>query len=212
MKVFWELTAIRFFITGIVIYALILFTQPFISCWFGKEYLLNDLIFYLLVFNIFINLSRGVVQMYIGALGLYSDIWAVWTELALNLIITLCTAPFIGIAGILLGKIVSVFFLATFWKPYFLFSKGLQEKVKIYWRGMIPFYAIFFVFLCITLYLRYYVIIIGVSTLKNLIGYVLLIYPILIVIFFLTLFTCTQGMKYFVARNPFLYHKLQIFV
>lgn len=212
MKVFWELTAIRFFITGIVVYALLLFTQPFISCWFGKEYLLSDLIFYLLVFHIFINLSRGVIQMYIGALGLYSDIWAVWTELALNLIITLCTAPFIGIAGILLGKIVSVFFLATFWKPYFLFSKGLQEKVRIYWIGMIPFYAIFLVFLCITLFLRYYVINIEVSTLKNLIGYALLIYPILIALFFLTLFTCTKGMKYFVARNSFIYHKLHIFV
>ena len=209
-KVFWELTAIRFFITGIVVYALLLFTQPFIEYWFGKEYLLSDLILYLLVFHIFINLSRGVIQMYIGALGLYSDIWAVWTELALNLIITLCTTPFFGIAGILLGKIVSVFFLATFWKPYFLFSKGLQEKVSTYWIGMIPFYTIFIVFLFITLLLRYYIIIAGVSTFNSLICYAVLIYPILILFFFLTLFTCTKGMKYFVARNPFIYEKLHL--
>ena len=79
MKVFWELTAIRFLIVGIVVFGLLLFLQPFVTCWFGKEYRLDDLIVYLLVFNIFIFLSRGVVEMYISACGLFSDVWTAWT-------------------------------------------------------------------------------------------------------------------------------------
>ena len=122
IKVFWELTALRFLIAGVVIFGLLLFTQSFIACWFGKQYILSDPILYLLLFNTFIYLSRGVVQMYIGAYGLFSDVWAVWAELFLNIAITLCLAPFYGIIGILLGKIVSVFFIAIFWKPYFLFT------------------------------------------------------------------------------------------
>ena len=54
MKVFWELTAIRFVIVGIVIFGLLLFLQPFIVCWFGTQYRLSDLIVFLLIFNIFI--------------------------------------------------------------------------------------------------------------------------------------------------------------
>ena len=133
MKVFWELTAIRFLIVGIVIFGLLLFVQPFIACWFGREYLLSDIILYLLVFNIFIMLSRGVVEMYIGASGLFSDVWAAWTEVIINVSVTLCLAPSFGVVGILLGKIISVFFLAFFWKPYFLFSKGLKISVHCYW-------------------------------------------------------------------------------
>ena len=209
MKVFWELTAIRFLIVGIVVFSLLLYLQPFITCWFGQEYRLNDLIVYLLIFNIFIFLSRGVVEMYISAHGLFSDVWTAWTELALNIIITLCLAPFFGIVGILLGKIISVFFIAMFWKPYFLFSQGLHKSVFIYWRGMAPYYLIFLLFVVITLLLRYYLIEPSVNALPTLLGYSFLTYPCLLLLYFLTLFTSTRGMKYFVARKPTLYNKLK---
>ena len=208
MKVFWELTAVRFLIVGIVVFGLLLFLQPFVTCWFGREYRLDDIIIYLLVFNIFIYLSRGVVEMFISAHGLFSDIWAAWTELAVNIIVTICLAPFFGIVGILLGKIISVFFIAMFWKPYFLFSKGLHKSVYVYWRGMAPYYLIFSSYVIITLLLRYYLIEPSVNTLPTLLGYSVLTYPCLLLLYFLTLFTSTRGMKYFIARKPALYNKL----
>ncbi len=209
MKVFWELTAIRFLIVGIVVFGLLLFLQPFVTCWFGAQYRLSDLIVYLLVFNIFIFLSRGVVEMYISAHGLYSDVWASWIELALNLTVTICLAPFLGIVGILLGKIVSVFFIALFWKPYFLFSRGLHQSVSVYWRGMLPYYLILTLFIGITLLLRYYLIEPQVTSLLRLVGYGLLTYPLLLLLYFCVLFAATQGMKYFIARKPAAYRLLR---
>ena len=206
MKVFWELTAIRFFITGVVVFGLLLFLQPFITYWFGAQYRLNDLIAYLLIFNIFIYLSRGVVENYISAHGLFSDIWVAWTELILNLIITLCLAPFYGIVGILLGKILSVFFIAIFWKPYFLFKKGLNKKVSIYWKGMFPYYFIFFIFTILTIIIYYTIINTKVETIAQLVLYGIMIYPVFILLFFVTLLYFTNGMKYFVARNQYIYH------
>lgn len=208
MKVFWELTAVRFLIVGIVIFGLLLFLQPFIVCWFGTQYRLSDLIIYLLVFNIFIFLSRGVVEMFLSAHGLFSDVWTAWTELVLNITVTLCLAPFFGIVGILLGKIVSVFFIAMFWKPYFLFSQGLHKSVTIYWRGMMPYYLIFLLFTVCTLLLRYFVIEPSATTMPRLVGYALLTYPPLLVVYFLVLFAATRGMKYFVARKPTVYRLL----
>ncbi|MBP5409257.1 MAG: sugar transporter [Prevotella sp.] len=209
MKVFWELTAIRFLIVGIVVFGLLLFIQPFISCWFGPQYRLSDWIVYLLVFNIFIMLSRGVVEMYISAHGLFSDVWAAWTELIVNLAVTICLAPFFGIVGILLGKIISVFFIAMFWKPYFLFSKGLHQSVFVYWRGMFPYYLIFAAFTSVTLIIRYLLIEPETTTLLRLTGYGLMTYVPLILLYFLTLFFLTKGMKYFVVRKPALYNKLK---
>jgi O-antigen/teichoic acid export membrane protein len=209
MKVFWELTAVRFLIVGIVVFGLLLFLQPFVTCWFGAQYRLSDLIVYLLVFNIFIFLSRGVVEMYISAHGLYSDVWASWIELALNLTVTICLAPFLGIVGILLGKIVSVFFIALFWKPYFLFSRGLHQSVSVYWRGMLPYYLILTLFIGITLLLRYYLIEPQVTSLLRLVGYGLLTYPLLLLFYFCVLFATTQGMKYFIARKPAVYRLLR---
>ena len=208
MKVFWELTAVRFLISGAIVFSLLLFLQPFVTYWFGRQYRLSDLIVFLLVFNIFIYLSRGVVENYISAHGLYSDVWVAWTELALNICITLCLAPFYGIVGILLGKILSVFFIAVFWKPYFLFSRGLKQSVAIYWRGMAPYYLIFLLFLTATLFLRYMVVEVYVTSLPLLIGYAALLFPLLLAVYFLVLFYATRGMKYFVARKPDVYNLL----
>lgn len=208
MKVFWELTAIRFLIVGIIIFALLMFTQSFIVCWLGSDYLLDDIILYLLIFNLFIFFSRGVVEMYISACGLYQDVWAAWTELVLNLTVTLCLAPFYGIIGILLGKIVSVFFLAMFWKPYFLFNQGLHQKVSVYWHGMMPYYITFAVFTSIAILLKYVVIDVHADTFISLIAYALITYIPVIILFFLTLIYTTKGMQYFVARKPILYKHL----
>lgn len=209
MKVFWELTAVRFLIVGIVVFALLLYLQPFVTCWFGPQYRLSNIIVYLLIFNIFIFLSRGVVEMFISAHGLFSDVWTAWTELILNLVITISLAPFYGIVGILLGKIISVFFIAMLWKPYFLFSEGLHKPVSIYWKGMASYYLIFTVFLGICILLRYYIIEPKVTSLPLLLSYGIFTYPILLLLYFYSLFVITRGMKYFIARKPRLYKFLK---
>ena len=208
MKVFWELSAVRIFITGFVVFGLLLFLQPFVVCWFGPQYRLSDLIVYLLVFNIFIYLSRGVVEMFISAHGLFSDVWAAWTELAVNIAVTLSLAPFYGIVGILLGKIVSVFFIATFWKPHFLFTRGLHRCTADYWRGMAPYYINFALFLAVTLLLRTFVVEPYATSLLRLLGCVAVVFPLLAALYFLTLFATTSGMKYFVGRKPSLYQRI----
>lgn len=199
MKVFWELTAIRFIIVGIVIYAFLFFMQPFIVIWLGNDYLLNDIIVYLISLNIFIMLSRGVVEMYISACGLFSDVWAAWTELILNIGITLLLAPFYGIAGILLGKILSVFFIALFWKPYFLFTKGLKEKISIYWKSMLRYYVIFTIYLSAILFLKQIIFSENAQLMQKFaIGIVA--YIVIMLAYILTMFFFTDGMKYFKVR------------
>ena len=209
IKVFWELTAIRFLITGAIIFGLLLFLQDFVTYWFGAKYRLDDIIIYLLLINIFIFLSRGVVENYISAFGLYSDVWTSWLELALNISVTICLAPFYGIVGILLGKIISIFFIALFWKPYFLFSKGLNKSVSIYWKGMAPYYINFVIFTILTFYIYSHIIQENVNNLIQLISYGLLFYPTIITFYFLSLFYTTKGMKYFIARYNRIYNYLK---
>lgn len=208
IKVFWELTAIRYLIVGIIIFGLLLFLQPFIACWFGSQYLLSDLILYLLIINVFIMLSRGVVEMYIGAYGLFSDVWAAWTELIVNISITLCLAPYIGIIGILIGKIISIIFIAMLWKPYFLFCKGFCLNVSFYWRGMVPYYMVFGFFTFIVILLQQYFFVPQLNNLSTLFTIGICIYVFLIINYFVVLFLATKGMKNFVKRQPFIYNKL----
>ena len=211
MKVFWEMTAVRFFILGIVIFPLIMFIQPVIECWLGKEYILDSLIVYLIIFNFFIYLQNGAVYIFIGAAGLYSDVWTAWCELIINLSVTLLLAPFYGIIGILIGKIASVFFINILWKPYFLFAQGFHKSVWVFWKGMIPYYSLFAIFTALSIILKQTIVDIYIHSILSLITWGATITVTLLLCFFLLLFSFTQGMKYFIARKPVLYNILNKF-
>lgn len=209
MKIFWELTAARFLILGIIIFTLLLFFQPFIGCWLGEQYQLSDIIVYLLIFNLFIRYQTAAVYIYLGSAGLFSDVWAAWTELFVNISVTLLLAPTYGISGILLGKIISFGFISSFWKPYYLFSQGFSKSVWEYWRGMMPYYLVFAVFTIISLWLRYAVVNNQVDSFITLITFGVIIMTPLLALYFLLLFQFTTGMKFFVARKPVIYHIMQ---
>ena len=205
MKVFWELTAARFLILGVIILSLILFFQPFIGCWLGEQYQLSNVIVYLLIFNLFIRYQTAAVYIYAGSAGLFSDVWAAWAELIVNLSVTLLLAPTYGIVGILLGKIISFGFISSFWKPYYLFSQTFHRSVWEYWRGMAPYYFIFAFFTLLTIWLKQIVIDPHSDSFISLAFYGSVVIVPLLTFFFILLFQFTSGMKYFVARKPAIY-------
>lgn len=208
MKVYWEMTAARFFILGGIIFPLLMFIDPFIKCWLGQQYLLGTVISYLLIFNLFLRLQPAAVYIFLGASGLFSDVWAAWAELIINLAVTLLLAPTYGIVGILLGKIFSFFFISVFWKPYYLFSQGFHKSVWEYWRGMVPYYVLFALFTVIAIWLKLTVIDHYVDSFWSLAVYGAATYIPLLAAFFILLFLFTKGMKYFVARKPAIYNIL----
>ena len=208
MKVYWEMTAARFFILGLIIFSLLMFLQPFIGCWLGQQYQMEEVIVYLLIFNLFIRLQPAAVYIFIGASGLYSDVWAAWAELIINLAITILLAPIYGIIGILLGKIISFSLISLFWKPYYLFSQGFHKSVWEYWKGMAAYYILFTIFAILALCLKFMIIDRYVDSFLSLIVYGIITYIPLLCVFFILLFQFTTGMKYFAARKPFIYKAL----
>ena len=141
--VFWELMTIRHFVAGLLSYSIYFFIEPFISLWLGKQYILDHHILDLLVIFTYITNSRGVVDAFNHAYGHYADIWSAWVELIINVSITIVGGIYWGIIGILLGKIVSVLPIVTFWKPYYLFRSGFKLPYSKYWKYALRYYLIF---------------------------------------------------------------------
>ena len=136
LKVFWELVFVRYFIGGIVVFAIFHCIEPFITLWLGKEYILDSSILMLLLVYNFIMLTRGAVDLFNNGYGNYQDVWSAWVEGLVNITVTLIAAPFLGIAGILLGKIASIIPIVFIWKPIFLYRSGFHESIWPYWKGV----------------------------------------------------------------------------
>lgn len=143
LKIFWELMTIRHFVAGVLCYSIYCYIEPFISLWLGSEYILDHRILVLLSIYIYISNSRGVVDAFNHAHGLYADVWSAWAELILNVSVTIVAGIYYGIIGILLGKLISVGFIVILWKPYYLFSSGFKDSIAHYWNGAIRYYLIF---------------------------------------------------------------------
>lgn len=140
MKVFWELMAVRYFLAGFVCFLVYQLISPFVILWFGQEYLLSQVVVLLLVVNLFILISRGTVDNFNFAYGLYADVWAAWVELILNVGITIVAGYFWGVPGILLGKTASMMPIVIFWKPLYLFRAGFRISYAKYWGGTVRYY------------------------------------------------------------------------
>lgn len=140
MKVFWETSSISFLIAGFLIFSIYNLIEPFITLWLGSEYVMDHTILVLMMVYVFISQTRQAVEVFNNAYGHYADTWAAWTQLIINLAVTLATAPFLGLIGILLGKIAGTFFIDLIWKPYYLFRVGFRQKISIYWLGEARYY------------------------------------------------------------------------
>lgn len=142
MKVFWEFTTIQHTIAAILSFSLYSFIEPFIAHWLGPEYIMDRRILILLIIYIYITNSRKSVDSFNYAQGLYADTWSAWTELIINITITIVGGLKWGIIGILLGKIASLLAIVVLWKPYYLFTSGFKESVFTYWKGVLRNYGI----------------------------------------------------------------------
>ena len=205
MKVYWELTAFRFVILGIVIFPPLMLIQAFIGVWLGTQYQLADIIVYLLMLHFFFRLQCGNLYSFISAYGLYEDVWAAWTELIINLAITLSLAPSLGIIGILIGKIVSFSLITVFWKPYYVFSRAFKLSVWVFWRKMLPYYTIFGLITVLSLLIKDHFEALYPESCFTQLLYGTAILVLFLLLYFYLLFTFTDGMKYLVARKPWLY-------
>ena len=142
MKVFWEYTTIQHTIAATICFSLYCFIEPFIAHWLGAEYIMDHRILVLLVIFLYIANSRGSVDAFNYAHGLYADVWSAWAELIINVSITVLAGLKWGIIGILLGKIASLVSIVVLWKPYYLFTAGFRMPVSFYWKGVLRNYAI----------------------------------------------------------------------
>lgn len=127
-RIFWEILDSKLLVAGVVIISLYFLTQPFICAWLGHDYLLGKrfLLIYLAMYGIL--MTRGTVESFLAAHGMFQDIWAPIAEAAVNIGLSILFGHFWGLEGIILGVVTSMVLIAEIWKPCFYFIWGLKES------------------------------------------------------------------------------------
>ena len=107
--------------------------NPFIQLWLGADYLFPMEIVVLIVANFYLYCMRIPVGTTKNAMGLFwNDRYKPIAEVAVNLVASVLLAQRMGIAGVLLGTVLSTL-LVPFWiEPLVLYRWGLEQRVGEY--------------------------------------------------------------------------------
>lgn len=200
ISVFWELFALRYFICSFFLFATYHLIKPFITLWLGEQYLLDDSILAIILCNVYILITRGAVDVFLFAHGLFYDIWASISESSLTIVLSIVGGYLFGFHGVLLGPVISMFLNACIWKPYFLFRFGFHLPILLYWKGNIKFILLLFFSLFTSSYIIKYVNIHPSNSFSTWIGYASIICIIHIIVLTTTFYPASSGMRRLTAR------------
>ncbi len=129
--VYWEFTSVRYWFASIVVFACASLATPFVALWIGKDNVLDDVSFALLLAYYFIQFTR-TNDVFLNAYGLFRDVWAPIAEATINLGCSIAFGFFWGLPGVLAGILLSQLVIIVVWKPYFLFRDGLHTPFVVY--------------------------------------------------------------------------------
>lgn len=134
-SVYNEILSIVTFCASIVVPIFILMSNKFVELWIGKEYTLagiDVILFGLIILNRMIN---PVVCAARDARGLYKESKKYTViQAILNIIISIMLVKPLGITGILIGTVVSMYLVSTPFNFHLVYKEVFKEKTKIVFR------------------------------------------------------------------------------
>lgn len=132
---FWEMYALKQFLSGVLVFGVFTFATPFIATWLGEEYRATTLTLALFCLIAHLDLNRSTVDSYIVGFKIFGDIWAPVVEGGLMVILSIILGKLYGLNGLLLASYLSLFGIHLIWKPYYLFIRGFKYSVSLYAKG-----------------------------------------------------------------------------
>lgn len=111
--------------------------NSFIELWLGKEYLLTNITIIILIFNLFIQLSRTPIEIFKNGFGFFSDIHLAIFESLLNLLFSLFLVKKIGLNGVILGTLLSNIIIVILAKPMLIFKECFKKNEIIYLKKLL---------------------------------------------------------------------------
>lgn len=215
INVFREFFSSRFLLLSSCAFAIICFSKDFMIIWLKDGSLIFENHTVILLSCIFfLSSTRLLIDTFLESLGMFQDIWAAIVEALLNIFLSYILGRLYGIDGVLIGVLISLIVISFIWKPFFLFTKGingfLYKYIKMYVIHIIVFGICILSYLIACRYLNFF----SGEGYLNLIERFIYFSLFVIVLQWGALYVIEPGMKHFSARmlnlaNNKLLHKTE---
>ena len=151
-KTFYKVFFMNFWLYTFSCCCLFNLLNPFIKdIWLGKEFLFSQGIVLLIVIKIYFSGMRGAAQTFKNAKGLYwyNKYMPIYESL-INLVASVILVKHIGVAGVILGTIISSVLTCVWIEPHVLYKYGFKKSAKEFYFKYLWYFGIFAVIMIVT--------------------------------------------------------------
>ncbi len=148
---FRRIRFMNFWIASFAATVLFIMVQPFVSLWFGEEYVLPVAVVIMLTIQFFQFLMRATYNVFQDGAGIfYENRFVPIFESAINLAASLILLQFFGLAGVFAGTIISSMALWCFSYPKYVYTKLFKRSIKNYVLETLGYAGMFAVVISVT--------------------------------------------------------------
>lgn len=139
-----KLNLMNFWLYAVCGTCLLVLFNPFIKLWIGTDYLLPFSVVFLLTLNFYITGMQSVTTSFRNAYGLFWKAkYRPLVMIGINIVVSVILVHFMGIAGVVMGTIVSRVVTVAWLDPYIVYRYGFHHKPHRYFIKYTLFLGLF---------------------------------------------------------------------
>lgn len=140
---FLEYNSFVFFLATILCIPLYFAISPFVSLFYGSEYVVNNLTCLLFVFLVFYSIIRTIFHIFVEAAGLFKEtLICVFLEIIINLTLSLILIRFFGITGVILATVIAYIISEYILKPSIINKNVFHKNIFTYYKDCLFYFLI----------------------------------------------------------------------
>lgn len=132
-KIFYEINSLLFFIGNILFVSLYYMLTPFISLWYGNDYVASNIVSLLFVLILYFQIIKIPLESFVKASGKFKDIKnSSIIQAIMCLVLSLLLVNKYGIAGLLFSTFISMFIGVMFIYPRIIYKDIINDNILTY--------------------------------------------------------------------------------
>lgn len=199
---YWKKLNIIFLGIGIIFaFSFYKLANKFIFLWLGKEYIFNDTTVIFITINLFLECTRGMIDIFKEGSGFFDDIHLPILEAIINFIASIILVQYLGVNGVIIGTILSNILIVCIAKPILVFKRCFDKSFKIYIKIYVTYIILVIISLLICNFILKFLPIREFSSWSNWIMNGMLISGISLIIVFIVFFNNKDFRNIFLLNN-----------
>lgn len=145
-SVYKDMLFINFWLSGFCSISFYIISKPFVTLWLGNDFVLSKYVVFAIMINLYFDTYGYTIGAFKSAAGIFhEDRWVPAIQAIVNILISIIMVHYWGLAGVIIGTILSQMVLYLYSYPKFVYIKLFNRKNMSYYFETIKYFLLFVV-------------------------------------------------------------------